>query len=95
MTTEQTTIANVMPSNPERVQRVLEWIEQQASKTDLYDAKDDLGDYYCGNEDDAREIGEKNGQIATAKSLHGYLAGVLDWLPEIEEFTKDEDEDEE
>ena len=75
---------------PERVRRVLEWIEEQANKNNLYDACEDLSDYYCGNEDDAREIGEKNGQIVTAQSLRDFLVGTVETLPEIENFKKDE-----
>ena len=91
MTIEQTTMANVMTGNPDRVQRVLEWIEQQANKNNLYDACDDLSRYYCGNEDDAREIGEKNGQIETAQSLRDFLLGTIETLPELKNFKKDDE----
>lgn len=80
--------------DPERVRRVLAWIAEQASKTNMYDATDDLSDYYCGNEDDACGIGEKNGQIETAQSLQNFLTGASEDLPEIEDFAEDEDSDE-
>ena len=73
---------------PERVRRVLAWIAEQASKTNMYDATDDLSDYYCGNEDDAREIGEKNGQIMTAQCLQEFLTGDGENLPDYEDFAK-------
>ena len=77
--------------DPERVRRVLAWIAEQAAKTNMNDATDDLSDYYCGNEDDARDIGEKNGQIETAQSLWAFLVGTVEQLPEIQNFEKDDE----
>lgn len=78
--------------DPARVDRVLSWIAEQAGKTNLHDATDDLSDYHCGNEDDARDIGEKNGQIETAQSLQNFLTGASEDLPDIEDFAEDEEE---
>lgn len=95
MPTEQTTIANVMTGNPERVRRLLAWIEEQAGKNNLYDADedlyDDLYDYHRGNADDARYLGERNGQIVTAQNLRDFLLGTIETLPEIENFEKDDE----
>ncbi len=91
MSNEQTTETEI---SAKRVHRVLAWIAEQAAKTNMNDATDDLSDYYCGNEDDARDIGEKNGQIETAQSLQNFLTGASEDLPEIEDFAEDEDSDE-
>ena len=74
--------------DPERVRRVLAWIAEQASKTNMYDATDDLSRYYCGNEDDARKIGEKNGQIMTAQCLREFLTGAREDLPKVKDFAE-------
>ena len=73
---------------PERVRRVLTWIAEQANKTNMYDATDDLSRYYCGNEDDARKIGEKNGQIMTAQCLREFLTGAREDLPKVKDFAE-------
>lgn len=66
-------------TDTEKLQQLVTKLKELAKKLpeeDPYADIEDSGDLYCGNEDDARELGERHADATTREALENILMSI-------------------